>query len=142
MPVELTIDLHGLPLIEWPFPRPNVYLQLSGPPGGPLGLSIEQVVLPSLNVIQSFIQERLNAQPSTYLGARDPNRPLEVEYVVGESLARTHHLAAFYIPPFPASQSLLVDCYVGATDSTPTPFRQRLKGTTLESLPNLVQLHW
>jgi hypothetical protein len=142
MPVELVIDLQGLPFIAWQFPRPNVYLQLSGPPGGPLGVSVEQVVLTSTHAMQLFIQDRLHAQPILYLGARDSDQPLEVEYVAGESLARAHHLAAFYVPPFPASQTLFIDCWIGVTDSNPAPFRERLKASHLEALPNLVQISW
>jgi hypothetical protein len=40
-PVNVACSLDGLPLSAVIFPWPGCYLALSGPPGGPLGLTIE-----------------------------------------------------------------------------------------------------
>jgi len=140
LPFTLTVELAGLPLLEWRFPRPNVYLQLSGPPGGPLGLSIEQAPLSEANDIPAFIEKRWAGQTGVYLGARDSAHPWEAEYVLGESLARAHHSLSFYPSPKPSLHWVLVDCWIGAADLNPAPFRARLKGTPLEALPDLAQV--
>lgn len=87
--VDLAVDATGTALLPFEFPSPEVYLRMSGPPGGPLIFE----VLARPGTLEQALDTRF---PGT---RREEQRPcqarlagqtrLGVTFLVGQSLART-----------------------------------------------------
>lgn len=120
---NITIDPGNTGLEAAPFPADNHYLALSGPPGGPLGLTIERVTAsPDAAGLKSLAELRFEDR-SVEVGAfamiplAGADRPA-IACTTDESMARAHHLLALI--PAPQGGALLVDFYRSA-GSSPTP---------------------
>lgn len=57
-PVGLSVDLAGTVLHDSGAPRPGVLLHLSGPPGGPLGVSVE--IVKDGGGLEALVRERFD----------------------------------------------------------------------------------
>lgn len=97
-PVALSVDLAGTALHEVGAPQPGVLLHLSGPPGGPLGVSVEIVC--SGRGLEPIVRERfdkpgrgpLRIGEATTVDVAGAGR-LGLAFATGQSLAAMAHVA-------------------------------------------------
>lgn len=126
----VTIDLDATAggFVRAPDPGARSYLQLSGPPGGPLGLSIEaysdvestEAALEKL-AAKRFDGQKYVAKTTETLWLSGGNR-LAFTCSTGESLAHSVHLLVLIPSAEKATSGVLVDFFVGqGSGETLTP---------------------
>jgi hypothetical protein len=125
-PVDISLDYSNTSLLATVFPRHGVYVQLSGPPGGPLGVSIEAAEPYDLALsLEALIRQRFNhpADEPLVFGRQgeielSAVRHKSLTFVSGSSHAKSVHVVT--IIRGTNDTALLVDFHVGGSqpDST------------------------
>lgn len=126
-PVAITIDPGNLGMSIFMFPEDDMYLMLSGPPGGPLGLSLEKVSdmtgdeagLSAL--VKSRFEGRTPQTGTTGQVSLSGGEHPAITCTTDSSGARSHHLLVLFDVP-DSSDGILLDFWLPAGDSdTPIP---------------------
>jgi hypothetical protein len=114
----IELDPGTFPFLELRFPGPTTYLVLAGPPGGPLGLSLEAYsgVALEADALEKLVPVRFarwgcetGTSGKLVLGGKER---AAVTCAVGRAPpARAHHLVTL-VPESPG-RGVLVDAYVG-----------------------------
>jgi len=127
LPASIEVDATELCAIVYPFLRENTYLQLSGPPGGPLGLMFDAYsgVADTTEALERLAATRfakntfVAGTSETIELAGEPRRAFTC--ATGTSLAHSVHLLVL-IPEKKASErGVLVDFHTGCGAEIPTP---------------------
>ncbi|MEO0482588.1 MAG: hypothetical protein AAF138_03110 [Planctomycetota bacterium] len=124
-PARIEVDVADTGLSVFPNPADNTYVQLSGPPGGPLGATFERVTAQATEAgMRSLAELRFEGQsPSVgtfemvnFAGAERP----AITCGVGEGPGAEHHLLVL-MPRPEGDTALLFDFYTDGGGATPTP---------------------
>lgn len=123
---EITIDLGETGLSGMKFPNKGEYLSLSGPPGGPLGLTVFHTQeLPTTDLEWRKLIEKRYGERATATGRVEAVEIAGKErgaftFTSDSGPARAHHLLiAFAVPE--SKDAILVDFYSAGQGETPSP---------------------
>jgi hypothetical protein len=122
---DIQLNVEGVSMSGWKFPEQGEYLVLSGPPGGPMGMSISHVQETPSDASQwKALMDKRYPERSAVAGSTSTievagEKRAAFVFTTDEGFARAHHLM---IPMAIASSgdAVLVDLYYGA-DETPAP---------------------
>jgi hypothetical protein len=124
---EIVLDLGETGMSGRKFREKGEYLTLSGPPGGPLGLTVSHIAkLPKSADDWHSLAKKLNTQESTEMGHVGTLKIAGAEraaftYTTDDGSDRSHHLMIVFAVP-DSKDGILVDFYRGTgTDKTPAP---------------------